>query len=191
MKARRTWLAVLPVPLVAAIAVAGCGSSNSTSTTAAASGSTTTGAGAAAGGAATIDVTKNAQLGSILTDSKGDVVYLFQKDSGGKSACSGQCASIWPPLTTSGQPQAGNGVVASKLGTTKRSDGSTQVTYAGHPLYTYTADTSPGEVKGNGINTFGAVWNAVQPSGSAAPSGGSAGGGGSSSGGSSSGGYSY
>jgi len=159
-------LPVLAASLTALVAVAGCGggSSNSTSTAAATS-----------GGAATIDVAKNAQLGQILTDSKGDTVYVFAKDTNGKSACNGGCAGVWPPVTTSGTPKAGTGVTASKLGTTKRSDGSTQVTYADRPLYTYTADTSPGDTTGNGVNLYGALWYAVQPNGSNAPVGGSSG----------------
>jgi len=166
------------------MALAGCGGSSSASTNN--SNSSTT-----ASGASTIDVAKNAQLGQILTDSKGNTVYMFAKDSKGKSECTGSCASVWPPVTTSGQPKAGNGVVASKLGTTMRSDGSTQVTYAGHPLYTYTADGSPGDTNGNGINEFGGVWYAVQPNGSQAPASGSAGSGSTTGGGSSGGGYGY
>jgi predicted lipoprotein with Yx(FWY)xxD motif len=172
-------LPVLAASLTALVAVAGCGggSSNSTSTAAATS-----------GGAATIDVAKNAQLGQILTDSKGDTVYVFAKDTNGKSACNGGCAGVWPPVTTSGTPKAGTGVTASKLGTTKRSDGSTQVTYADRPLYTYTADTSPGDTTGNGVNLYGALWYAVQPNGSNAPASGSSGSG-STTTGSSGGGY--
>ena len=82
---------------------------------------------------------------------------------------------MWPPVPISGSPKAGPGVDASKLGTTKRSDGSTQVTYDGRPLYTYTADTSPGDTTGNGVNLYGALWYAVQPNGSNAPVGGSSG----------------
>jgi hypothetical protein len=78
-------------------------------------------------------------------------------------------------VTTSGSSKAGAGVDAAKLGTTKRSDGSTEVTYAGHPLYTYTADTSPGDTKGNGVNLYGALWYAVRPNGSNAPVSGSTG----------------
>jgi len=187
-------LAVLPASLVALVAVAGCGGGSSSTSTSPSTG------GATGGGAATIDVAKNAQLGQILTDSKGDTVYVFAKDTNGKSACSGSCAGVWPPVTASGSPKAGKGVVASKLGTTKRSDGSTQVTYAGHPLYTYTADTSPGATTGNGINSFGALWYAVRPNGSNAPVSGSTGsgsttggssGGGSTTSGSSGGGYGY
>jgi predicted lipoprotein with Yx(FWY)xxD motif len=163
----RLSLAILPASLIALVAVAGCGGGSSSTSTST--------AGATGGGAATIDVAKNAQLGQILTDSKGDTVYVFAKDTNGKSACSGSCAGVWPPVTTSGSPKAGAGVDASKLGTTKRSDGSTQVTYAGHPLYTYTADTSPGDTKGNGVNLYGALWYAVQPNGSNAPASGSSG----------------
>jgi predicted lipoprotein with Yx(FWY)xxD motif len=181
----RLSLAVLPASLAVLLVMAGCGGGSSNS-----SSSTTTTAGASAGGAATIDVANNAQLGQILTDSNGNTVYVFDKDTNGKSACSGSCAGVWPPVTTSGSPKAGNGVIASKLGTTKRSDGSTQVTYAGHPLYTYTSDTSPGDATGNGINSFGALWHAVGPNGSNAPAGGSSGGG-SNGGASSGGGYSY
>ena len=159
-------LPVLAASLTTLVAVAGCGggSSNSTSTAAATS-----------GGAATIDVAQNAQLGQILTDSKGDTVYGFAKDTNGKSECSASCAGVWPPVTTSGAPKAGKGVAASKLGTTKRSDGSTQVTYDDRPLYTYTSDTSPGDTTGNGVNLFGALWYAVQPNGSNAPVNGSTG----------------
>jgi predicted lipoprotein with Yx(FWY)xxD motif len=140
-------------------------------------------------------MTKNPELGPILTDSKGNTVYVFAKDSRGMSDCNGSCPSVWPPVTTSAKLTAGSGVVASKLGTTKRSDGSTQVTYGGRPLYTYTVDSSPGDVMGNGINEFGAVWHAVLPNGSNAPAGSSSNGtspaGSSTTSGPSSGGYGY
>jgi predicted lipoprotein with Yx(FWY)xxD motif len=193
MRARLS-LAALPVALIALVAIAGCGGSSGTTTSNAAA-TTSTSAGAS-GGATTIDVANNPKLGQILTDSNGDTVYVFAKDTGSKSTCSGACAGVWPPVTTSGTPKAGNGVAASKLATTKRSDGSTQVTYSGHPLYTYTGDASPGDTTGNGINTYGAVWNAVQPSGANAPagsstSGGSTSGGSTSTSSSSGGGYGY
>jgi predicted lipoprotein with Yx(FWY)xxD motif len=189
MRARLS-LATLPVALIALVAIAGCGGSSSSSTTSNAAGTTSTSAGAS-GGAATIDVATNPKLGQILTDNNGNTVYVFAKDTGSKSTCSGACAGVWPPVTTSGTPKAGNGVVASKLATTKRSDGSTQVTYAGHPLYTYTGDASPGDTTGNGINTYGAVWNAVQPSGSNAPAGSSTSGGSTGGTSTSGGGYGY
>ena len=109
------------------------------------------------------------------------------------STCNGPCAQGWPPLMASGHPSAGSGVNAGMLGTTKRSDGSTQVTYAGHPLYTFIEDKSPGQTTGNGSTAFGAVWNVVQPSGAKAPMGGSgsSASAGSSSSTSSSGGYGY
>ena len=73
--------------------------------------------------------------------------------------------TTWPPLTTGGAPQAKSGAEAPQLGTTKRSDGTVQVTYAGHPLYTYVADTKPGDVKGNDFSSFGAQWYALKPNG--------------------------
>jgi predicted lipoprotein with Yx(FWY)xxD motif len=196
MMRTRLAFAAFPAGLAALVALAGCGSGSSANTaTASPSTSATTGA-----GMTTIAMTKNPQLGPILTDSKGNTVYVFAKDSKGMSNCNGACASVWPPVTTTGKATAGNGVVASKLGTTKRSDGSTQITYGGRPLYTYTADTSPGDVTGNGVNTYGGLWYAVQPNGSNAPAGsssasgstgGAASGGSSTTSGSSSGGYGY
>jgi predicted lipoprotein with Yx(FWY)xxD motif len=159
--------------LLAVAALAGCGSSGNSGTTS----TTTSGGTTPSSTAASVEVTSVSKLGSILVDSQGRTLYLFQKDKGGKSSCSGSCAKVWPPDTTVTSPKAGSGVSASKLGTVKRSDGSMQITYAGHPLYTYTADASPGQVSGNGINSYGGVWNAVQPSGSNAPAGTVAGGG--------------
>jgi predicted lipoprotein with Yx(FWY)xxD motif len=191
MARTRLAFATLPAALAALVALAGCGGGGS-GTSATASPSTS---GATGGGTATIAMTKNPQLGPILTDSEGNTVYVFAKDSKGTSNCNGSCPSVWPPVTTSAKPTASGGVVASKLGTTKRSDGSAQVTYGGRPLYTYTVDSSPGDVMGNGINEFGAVWHAVQPNGSKAPGASSSNGasstGSSTTSGSSSGGYGY
>ena len=83
------------------------------------------------------------------------------------SSCSGACAQAWPPLLTKGKPTAGTGVNASDLGTTMRSDGTEQVTYKGHPLYYFVADTSAGSTKGQGSDSFGAKWWLVAPSGAA------------------------
>ena len=105
------------------------------------------------------------KLGPVLVDAKGFTLYDFHKDKGTTSACYGSCAKIWPPLTTAGAPTASNGAMASQLGTTKRSDGSVQVTYAGHPLYTYVVDKKPGEANGNDFSSFGARWHALKPSG--------------------------
>src|SRR3954466_15549689 len=141
---------MLSLPLVVLVlAAAGCGSSaDNSSSSSSSSGSGGYGAAPSkssdSGGAATLKVAKG-ELGSYVTDSKGLTLYLFEKDSGGKSACQGECAKIWAPLSTDGEPQAGSGVQAGLLGTTKRSDGSMQVTYGGHPLYHYDDDHSPGQ----------------------------------------------
>jgi predicted lipoprotein with Yx(FWY)xxD motif len=97
---------------------------------------------------------------------KGVTLYLFMKDKKGKSACSGACAQAWPPLLTKGRAKASGGASASKLGTTRRSDGTTQVTYNGHPLYTFVADRGkPGSTAGEGSKAFGAEWYVLATSG--------------------------
>ena len=165
-------LAPLAVLLAAALAVAGCGSSDNSSTGSGAyggSGSSTTGKSAPASpeatGAAVVTVATTPKLGKVIVDSKGFTLYDFHKDKGTTSSCYGGCAQVWPPLETSGAPQAGEGAIASKLGTTSRKDGTTQVTYAGHPLYTYVADKKPGDTTGNDFTSFGAQWYALEPSG--------------------------
>jgi predicted lipoprotein with Yx(FWY)xxD motif len=110
---------------------------------------------------------RSTALGTVLVDAAGLTLYLFEGDKGSSSSCYGGCASIWPPLTTTGTPVAGAGIKASLLGTAKRKDGTTQVTYAGHPLYRYVADSSPGRTSGQGLNQFGALWFVLAPSGSA------------------------
>ena len=92
-------------------------------------------------------------------------MYLFQKDTSTASTCYSACAAIWPPVTGTGAPQAGTGVVAAKLGTTTRTDGQTEVTYNGHPLYHYAADTRPGQTQGQDLNQFGGTWHLVAPNG--------------------------
>jgi len=101
----------------------------------------------------------------ILVDAKGRTLYLFEKDKSGKSACYGQCTKYWPPLLTIGKPTAAAGVKASLLGTTRRTNGAMQVTYAHHPLYRYAGDTAPGQTTGQGSDNFGAEWYVVAPSG--------------------------
>jgi predicted lipoprotein with Yx(FWY)xxD motif len=114
---------------------------------------------------ATVKV-RNTSLGKIVVDGKSHTLYLFEKDKHGKSKCSGACATNWPPLLTKGKPKASGTVSASKLGTTKRSDGTTQVTYGGHPLYTFVADNGkPGSTKGEGLDAFGAEWYVVGTNG--------------------------
>ena len=135
------------------VLAAGCGSSDGTST-----------AKAAGGSSATVSVA-NTGLGKILVDSQGRTLYLWEKDSGTKSACSGGCAAAWPPLRASGKPTAGGGAKASLLGTTPRSDGKPQVTYDGHPLYRYQGDSKPGDTTGQGSTGFGAPWYVLTPTG--------------------------
>jgi predicted lipoprotein with Yx(FWY)xxD motif len=111
--------------------------------------------------------TRSTSLGTILVDAKGHTLYLFMKDKNGKSACSGACAKAWPPLLTKGTPKAAGSASASKLGTTKRSDGTTQVTYNRHPLYTFILDKNkPGSTKGEGSKAFGAEWYVLGSGGS-------------------------
>ena len=114
---------------------------------------------------ATIKV-RSVSLGKILVNGSSQTLYLFEKDKNGKSACSGACATNWPPLLTKGTPKASGGVKSSLLGTTKRSDGTTQVTYGGWPVYTFVADKNkPGSTKGEGVDAFGAEWYVVGTNG--------------------------
>ena len=168
-----TTRAAFAAATIGAIALAGCGSSSSStsSTTASATtpSSTSSSSSAPSGGAATVGTANNSDLGqTILVDGKGMTLYLFEKDTGGKSACSGACASVWTPDVTNGTPKATGSLDAAKLGTTKRSDGTTQVTYANHPLYYYEDDQKPGDIEGKGSKEFGAEWYPVQPSGDTA-----------------------
>jgi predicted lipoprotein with Yx(FWY)xxD motif len=163
---------------LAALAVAGalvlaaCGGSSSSSSSG--SGSTPS-YGAAkpstsntsnSSGAASVS-TKTSSLGTFLVDAKGRALYLWDADHGSKSTCSGACAQAWPPLTTTATPKASGAVKASLLGTTKRADGSREITYAGHPLYTFAGDTQAGQTTGQGSNGFGAPWWVVTPAGKA------------------------
>jgi predicted lipoprotein with Yx(FWY)xxD motif len=178
--------------VAAVLAIAGCGGSDSSSsgggayggnaggaTTAgeSTSGGESTGAssagayaapveGSEAGGeAAVISLASAPKLGLILVDSKGLTVYDFHKDKGTESSCYGACEQGWPPVISAGEPQVGNGASASKLGTTERKDGTMQVTYAGHPLYTFVEDKKPGEANGNDVSAFGGEWYALKGSG--------------------------
>jgi len=110
----------------------------------------------------------NSSAGSILIDGHGKSLYRFGRDTGRKSTCNGACAQNWPPLLTKGKPKASGSAKASKLGTTKRSDGTTQVTYGGWPVYTFVADKNkPGSTKGEGVDAFGAKWYVVAAKGTA------------------------
>jgi predicted lipoprotein with Yx(FWY)xxD motif len=109
--------------------------------------------------------TTKASLGMIIVNSNGRTLYLFEKDRNGTSACSGQCAIFWPPLITSGKPGVTGGASASLIGTTRRADGRLQVTYNHHPLYTFVKDKKAGQTNGEGVNAFGATWDAMSPAG--------------------------
>src|SRR5205823_11975052 len=113
---------------------------------------------------ATISV-RGSGLGQILVGGNGKSLYLFEADTGTQSTCSGACAQAWPPLTTNAAPSAAGGAPASLLGTTARSDGTTQVTYSGHPLYSFISDTKPGDTNGEGSTAFGAGWDVLAPTG--------------------------
>jgi predicted lipoprotein with Yx(FWY)xxD motif len=176
-KLKQTSAAVSASIALAALVVAGCGSSGATksaSATAAASSSTPHSASSSAAastrgaGSSGAEVALGqSKLGAILVDDKGRTLYLWKGDKGTTSSCSAACAAAWPPLTTVGSPRAGTGVAASKLGTTKRTDGTLQVTYAGHPLYYFAGDSAPGQTTGEGTTGFGAEWEVVSSSGAA------------------------
>src|SRR5262249_13853840 len=98
-------------------------------------------------------------LGRVLVTAQGKTLYLWAGDRGRTSTCYGDCAGYWPPLLTAGKPTAIGGANAKLLGTTKRSDGRLQVTYKGHPLYTFIQDVKRGQTKGEGLTGFGGRWD--------------------------------
>ena len=156
----RTTIAAVAVGLIAlAVVIAGCGSGGgSYGASSAAAPARTSARGPSVKLAST-------GLGKVLVDAHGRTLYLFEADKGTKSACNGACATIWPPLVTKGKPTAGAGLAASKLGTTTRSDGTTELTYNGHPLYTYAGDTAAGQTSGQGLDDYGAEWYALSARG--------------------------
>jgi predicted lipoprotein with Yx(FWY)xxD motif len=166
--AGRAWIPAVGGMAAIALAVAGCGGSSGGSKSAygsvAPAKSGNSAAPTANPTAASVTLA-HSKLGKILVDGSGQTLYLFQADKSTASTCSGACASVWPPAVTKGPPVAGPGVSASKLGTTKRSDGTTEITYNGHPLYTYAGDTSPGQTTGEGNPGFGAEWDVLSAAG--------------------------
>jgi predicted lipoprotein with Yx(FWY)xxD motif len=189
---QKTYAFALAALVAMAVAIAGCGGgSSSTSESSSggsnenASGESSSGSGgrygggsesesksasseSAAGaesGAGVVSLGNAQKLGMVLVDSNGMTLYDFHKDKGTTSSCYGACAEAWPPMLSEGEPTVGNGAMASKLGTTERKDGTTQVTYAGHPLYTFVEDKKPGEANGNDVSAFGAQWYALKGSG--------------------------
>jgi predicted lipoprotein with Yx(FWY)xxD motif len=165
----RMLLAVLAVAAAAAV-LAACSSSGTSS----AGGSGSTGTSTPA--AATTGTLKTTTIGgaTVLTNAKGFTLYSFAPDTPTKSACNGACAQFWPPVKGAATASGVKGT----FGTIKRSDGSTQTTFDGHPLYTFAADTAPGQAKGNGLNEEGGVWHEITTSGTAAPASTSSAGGG-------------
>jgi predicted lipoprotein with Yx(FWY)xxD motif len=183
--------ALLAVLAVAAIVIAGCGGggnggySSGESSSGSSNENASSGAGnryggssesesksassesppGAESGAGVVSLGNAQKLGMILVDSNGMTLYDFHKDKGTTSSCYGPCAEGWPPMLTEGEPTVGNGAMASKLGTTERKDGTTQVTYAGHPLYTFVEDKKPGEANGNDVSAFGGQWYALKGNG--------------------------
>jgi predicted lipoprotein with Yx(FWY)xxD motif len=122
-------------------------------------------AASAAASTGTVVTWRTTPIGNAITTSSGMTLYLFRADHGTTSECYGACATYWPPLLTTGKPSASGRVKGTLLGTTKRKDGKLQVTYKGHPLYTYLADKKPGQTSGEGSKAFGAAWYALAPSG--------------------------
>ena len=108
---------------------------------------------------------RKTMLGSVLVDARGRTLYLFEKDRGRKSACDTACVKFWPPLVSRATPRAGKGVHKSMLGVTRHQDGRRQVTYAGHPLYAFVGDKTPGQTSGEGLTNFGAAWYALAANG--------------------------
>jgi predicted lipoprotein with Yx(FWY)xxD motif len=143
-----------------ASSVSAGGSKYARTTTAAAS----TPAGSGSGGVAV--ASKGGKLGTILAAGpKQMTVYIFEADKGSQSACSGACAAAWPPVRTAGAASAAGAARSAALGTMTRSDGTTQVTYNGHPLYFFVKDKDSGDAYGEGSKAFGADWYVLAPSG--------------------------
>jgi len=162
MKRNITLLAAAAAALAIALFAVGYGS---------AAGSAASPASSAAGKATRLGAAKSS-LGRIVVDGSSRTLYLFEKDKNRHSACYGACPQYWPPLLTHGKPIARAGAKQSLVGTTRRRNGSTQVTYAGHPLYRYLGDTRPGQTNGAGLQDFGGGWDPISPSGKKVESGG-------------------
>jgi predicted lipoprotein with Yx(FWY)xxD motif len=160
-------LRLAALALASALVLAACGGSNTSNTSNTTTTSSTASTPSSSPRPASVVGTTTSSLGTFLVDAKGRALYLWDADHGSKSTCNGECATDWPPLTTTGTPKASGKAKTSLLGTTKRSDGSREVTYAGHPLYYYAGDTGPGQTTGQGSDGFGAPWWVVTPAGKA------------------------
>ncbi len=158
--------------LGAAILAAACGSPAQTANISAAPSQSPSAVATASPSAAPSPAADGAEIdlamtryGDVLVDDKGLSLYIFVPDKGATSVCYGSCAHVWPPVLTTGTPRAGAGVDASLLGTTTRADGTTEVTYAGHPLYYFISDKKPGDITGQGVTGFGGPWYVIAPDG--------------------------
>ncbi len=157
----------------AALAGAGCGddesgSAGGSTSVASSDDKTTLASHAGPPGTGTTIKASASQYGKVLFSKSNRAIYYFDKESTRTPKCYGSCAKAWPPVLTSGKPQAGGAVKSALLGTTRRANGKKQVTYAGHPLYFYVTDPR-GEVECHNIEEFGGLWLAVKPSGNPAP----------------------
>jgi predicted lipoprotein with Yx(FWY)xxD motif len=160
---KRTTCAFALLAVLGALVIAGCGGGGSSSSSSGSSGE----GGAkltSTGGGGTVSGAEVSGLGTVLVDSEGMTVYEFTEDEGMTSVCYGGCEAAWPPVVASGKPTAGEGAMSADLGTTKRKDGTKQVTYKGHPLYTFAGDNAPGEANGNESE---GTWFALDEAGSA------------------------
>jgi predicted lipoprotein with Yx(FWY)xxD motif len=162
-KSLLAWMPVpvkLGVPVAAGLLAAACSSAYGAGNSAPASGGTSN-----ASATGTVIEAHAGSAGTFLTTGSGRTVYLWAADGMNKSTCSGACAGAWPPVLAHGKLAASGGVKAADLGTITRSDGTKQVTYDGHPLYTFAGDSAPGQTNGQGSDNFGAKWWLVAPSG--------------------------
>jgi predicted lipoprotein with Yx(FWY)xxD motif len=159
---KRTTYSFALLAVVGAIVIAGCGGGGSSSSMSGSAGGEAKPTSSAGGG--TISATEVSGLGTVLIDSEGMTVYEFTPDEGMTSVCYGECEAAWPPVVASAMPTAGEGAMSADLGTTKRKDGTEQVTYKGHPLYTFVGDKAPGEANGQEVE---GTWFALDEGGSA------------------------
>jgi predicted lipoprotein with Yx(FWY)xxD motif len=166
----------LVVAVLLGAGVAGCGGGSSSTSTGSSTKSTTTSLPPVAKpppnaeeGTVFVSLGSAAGLGQVLVNSEGRTLYAFSSDSPKGSICDGACEKAWPPLLIAkGEPHPSNGTNAARLGTIERADGSHQVTYAGHPLYSYSGDKQPGEASGESASAFGGTWTALKGSGAPA-----------------------
>lgn len=165
MRKRATYIGAL-LAIVGALVIAGCGGGGSSSSSPESAGAENASATSSEGGSGegTITGAEVGGLGNVLVDSEGMTVYLYTPDTGTESTCYGECETAWPPVTAEGKPTAGEGATSAALGTTKRKGGSMQVTYEGHPLYTFSGDEAPGEANGQELE---GIWFVLDESGNA------------------------